>query len=328
MSIEIFEPSIEPETDGRQLVTFFLISYNQERFIREALEGAFAQTYQPLEIVLSDDCSPDRTFEIMRQVVTEYKGPHRVVLSRNERNLGLCGNVNRVLDLASGEIVVIAAGDDISSPDRVEKSWRILEENPDANCVSFQIKTIDGDGVQSPNEKTTHGPLEKYSLDDFIDRNGFNHNGASRAFRKSVYDYFGPLSVKAATEDSTTLLRCLMLGAACYSHDLVIYYRVHGGNYYASDKKHSIKYKRIYWQYLTDIALALKRGQVSNSDAGCLKGVLRRRLKENILSTDYYLSDSKVGYFYRKILYSKVFGAREKLTYFIRTIKSLMGTLK
>ena len=42
-------------------VTLAVIAYNQERFIREAIEGAFAQTYQPLEIILSDDCSSDRT---------------------------------------------------------------------------------------------------------------------------------------------------------------------------------------------------------------------------------------------------------------------------
>lgn len=39
------------------LVTFALFAYNQEKFIREAVEGAFAQTYESLEIILSDDCS-------------------------------------------------------------------------------------------------------------------------------------------------------------------------------------------------------------------------------------------------------------------------------
>ena len=42
---------------GAPLVTFALFAYNQERYVREAVEGAFAQTYQPLEIILSDDCS-------------------------------------------------------------------------------------------------------------------------------------------------------------------------------------------------------------------------------------------------------------------------------
>jgi glycosyltransferase involved in cell wall biosynthesis len=62
----------------RSLVTFALFAYNQEKYIREAVEGALAQTYEPLEIILSDDCSSDRTFETMREMAATYDGPHQV----------------------------------------------------------------------------------------------------------------------------------------------------------------------------------------------------------------------------------------------------------
>ena len=68
---------------NKPLVTFIVISYNQEAFIRDGVEGAFSQTYSPLEIVLSDDCSRDRTFEIMQELAAAYRGPHRVILNRN-----------------------------------------------------------------------------------------------------------------------------------------------------------------------------------------------------------------------------------------------------
>jgi glycosyltransferase involved in cell wall biosynthesis len=55
------------------LVTLVLFAYNQEKFIRQAMEGAFAQTYQPLEIIVSDDSSPDGTFAIM----SEWQRPIR-----------------------------------------------------------------------------------------------------------------------------------------------------------------------------------------------------------------------------------------------------------
>ena len=76
----------------KPLITFALFAYNQERFIREAVEGAFSQTYSPLEIILSDDCSPDRTFEIMKEMAAEYTGPHTIVLNRNEKNHSKFGN--------------------------------------------------------------------------------------------------------------------------------------------------------------------------------------------------------------------------------------------
>jgi cellulose synthase/poly-beta-1,6-N-acetylglucosamine synthase-like glycosyltransferase len=64
---------------GSPLITLFVYAFNHEKFIREAVEGAFAQTYNPLEIILSDDCSTDRTYEIMQEMAERYSGPHKVI---------------------------------------------------------------------------------------------------------------------------------------------------------------------------------------------------------------------------------------------------------
>ena len=61
----------------RPLVTFALLAYNQERFVREAVRAAFEQTYRPLEIILSDDCSQDGTFEVLMNMAQSYTGPHK-----------------------------------------------------------------------------------------------------------------------------------------------------------------------------------------------------------------------------------------------------------
>ena len=88
------------------LITFALLSFNQELFIREAVEGAFAQTYSPLEIILSDDCSSDGTFEIMEDMAASYKGPHKIILNRNTVNRGTGDHVNHVMKLAEGDLIV------------------------------------------------------------------------------------------------------------------------------------------------------------------------------------------------------------------------------
>ena len=113
----------------KPLLTFVVLAYNQERFIREAVEGALAQTYSPLEIILSDDCSPDQTFEIMQQMAAEYHGPHKIVLNRNETNQGIGGHVNRVMELTHGELIVMAAGDDISLPHRTQRLYGVWEDS-------------------------------------------------------------------------------------------------------------------------------------------------------------------------------------------------------
>ena len=107
-------------TTARPLVTFALFAYNQEKYIREAVESAFSQTYEPLEIILSDDCSSDRTFEIMQEMAAEYKGPHEVRVRCSEVNRGVLSHVLSVAHEANGDIFVVGAGDDISFQKRVE----------------------------------------------------------------------------------------------------------------------------------------------------------------------------------------------------------------
>ena len=109
-------------TPDRPLVTFALFAYNQEQYIREAVEGAFSQTYEPLEIILSDDCSSDRTFEIMQEMAAAYEGPHEVRVRRSQLNRGISSHFKEVIEQSSGHYIVLAAGDDISLPERATAS--------------------------------------------------------------------------------------------------------------------------------------------------------------------------------------------------------------
>ncbi len=113
------------------LATLAIFAYNQEEYIQEAIEGAFSQTYTPLQIILSDDCSSDQTFEIMRRAVLTYSGPHDLILNKTNVNLNMVGHVFSVVHKASGDLIVVAAGDDISKSNRVDslvKTW--LPERP------------------------------------------------------------------------------------------------------------------------------------------------------------------------------------------------------
>ena len=95
------------KADGEDLplVTFALFAYNQEKYIREAVEAALAQDYPNLEIILSDDCSTDRTFEVIQNIVSKYKGRHRVIHNRNQSNLGISRHLNMAFSMVSGDFV-------------------------------------------------------------------------------------------------------------------------------------------------------------------------------------------------------------------------------
>jgi len=77
--------------------SIILITYNHERFIKESLLSVLNQTYPNLEIIIADDCSSDDTRAIIKAILDQYQGKHQVILSHNDVNLGICGNINQAL---------------------------------------------------------------------------------------------------------------------------------------------------------------------------------------------------------------------------------------
>lgn len=126
-------------------VTFGLVAYNQEKYVREAIEGAFAQTFSPMEIILSDDCSTDRTFAIMEEMAASYRGPHIVIARREASNVGTVQHLMNVARAAKGELMVVAAGDDISYPDRAGALYMAWKETGAAALASWHDE-IDAEG--------------------------------------------------------------------------------------------------------------------------------------------------------------------------------------
>src|SRR5688572_20785087 len=133
----------------RPLVTFYVITYNQSRFVREAVESALAQTCSPIEILLSDDCSTDDTFEIIQETVKGYSGPHTIILNRNERNLGLSEHLNRIHELASGALIIAADGDDVSDPQRTKRCVEAWLKNGKPAALASSVSCIDAAGNAS-----------------------------------------------------------------------------------------------------------------------------------------------------------------------------------
>jgi glycosyltransferase involved in cell wall biosynthesis len=111
-------------------VTLVLIAFNQERYIDAAVEAALAQDYPNLEIILSDDHSTDATFDRMRKLAGAYRGPHQIILNQAPGGRGILAHVYHAVERSSGSLIVLAAGDDISYPNRVSRlveAWQATE---------------------------------------------------------------------------------------------------------------------------------------------------------------------------------------------------------
>lgn len=206
-------------------MTFAIFAYQQEGYIRDAVAGAFSQTYSNLQIILSDDCSSDGTFGIMTEMAESYRGCHQVVLNRNEENLGVAEHINRVIELCEGELIVAAAGDDISEPHRVEETvthW--LQKGGGAMSLYSGVTKIDGDGVASGTRN-----CQWFSHWDDVGAilSGFpTVEGASQAWHVESYRRFPPLRPDLIYEDKTVPFRMALLGSVEYIDQPLVRYRV------------------------------------------------------------------------------------------------------
>lgn len=97
------------------LISICIPTYNRPRLAREAVDSALAQTYSPLDIVVSDDSTTDATEKILGDVIDSGK----IRYTRNIYKLGQAGNVNQLFDLANGELHVLLHDDDLLLPGAV-----------------------------------------------------------------------------------------------------------------------------------------------------------------------------------------------------------------
>lgn len=196
---------------------------------REAVEAALAQDYSPLEIILSDDCSSDGTFEIMRELAASYAGPHVVRLNRNNSNLGIGSHINVMMNMVSADFVVIAAGDDVSERNRTSEFTRVwLDSGQRELSVFSSVMNIDPDG--NPLGISRRGsPIERLnSLDSHASEANFVM-GAAHGWDMRVIRDFEPLLSTIANEDVVLAARAAAIGRVCYLDEPLVRYRTNSG---------------------------------------------------------------------------------------------------
>lgn len=229
--------------------TFLLIAYNQEKYIREAIEGAFSQTFEPLEIILSDDSSCDNTYEIMLEMAASYKGPHKIITRQNKTNMGTLLHVKKAIELVSGDLLVLAAGDDISVPSRVEKIYNSWRESGSWGIFS-DFSRIDGDSIMySVHEKNNYILTSTYRLRSYIigshNKNCIMH-GATTAYDRKLFDYLLNTrdSYVLSEDGALSVLLHILDQHILYLEEPLVMYRSHSESLTNSTKK------RLTWAQL------------------------------------------------------------------------------
>lgn len=192
------------EVSSQVVVSVVCIAYNHEKYIKNALDGFLSQeTPFAVEFIIAEDCSTDRTMDIINGYRDKFNGRLRVI--RNESNLGFMENLINALDMANGKYIAICEGDDYwIDPEKLSVQVSKMDEVPgvDLSFHSSYIKyEIDG-RMDSLFCRRAHGDCV-FGIEDVINSAGSFMPTASIMIRGNAYRDLSP-SVRALYANYTT----------------------------------------------------------------------------------------------------------------------------
>jgi glycosyltransferase involved in cell wall biosynthesis len=129
------------------LVSVWVISYNQEAYIEEALQSALDQNYPNLEVVVSDDASTDATPALIAAMAQRHPG--KLVPILNAVNGGITANSNIALRQCRGKYIAFMGGDDVLLPGKIAAQVAWMEADADRALCGHQVEVFYEDGTQS-----------------------------------------------------------------------------------------------------------------------------------------------------------------------------------
>lgn len=228
-------PPASPPVTGRPLVSIIMANYRGGRFLEAALTSALSQTAGNIEIIVSDDASPDNSVEIIRSVMAK---DDRVKLIEAPQNGGPAKARNRALDAARGEWIAIVDSDDYQHPQRLERLLKAAHDH-DADLVADDLLHFHDDGSQPISFlMLDHGLTRPFDLTTelFVRANTARSGLPTLGYLKPLIrrDILGDLRYDAGlkvAEDYDLVVRLLARGAKAYViPDPTYLYRRHGGS--------------------------------------------------------------------------------------------------
>lgn len=221
------------------LVTVGIVTYNSAKTVLETLESAKAQTYQNIELVISDDASTDNTVELCREWIEKNADRFiRTEILTVSVNTGIPGNCNREIAAARGEYLKSIAGDDILLPNCIEDNVAFMQKNPEAQIVFSRVKEFCGNAnereffEEQPDDKN-RDYLEKSAREQFeaLVKEKF-WVPAPSGFVKTEFLKQNPYNENyPAMEDLPQWCKLTVAGTRLYFMDkLTVLYRVNSGS--------------------------------------------------------------------------------------------------
>ena len=268
---------------SRPKVSVFMVTYNHEPFIAQAIESVVMQkTDFTFELIIAEDCSTDRTREIALDYQSKY--PHIIKVKQNERNIGGMKNFTQVFQLCSGEYIALLDGDDYWTSDKkLAEQVKYLSQNEDCSICWHPMIVLHEDGSQEPivSHQYSKYKNEKKSV-NFLIYSNFMHtssimfkNGLVSEFPEWVYDLpmcDYPLNLLLSRHG---LIGCVdrVMGT----------YRIHSGGVWSSTKID----KRVYHiEKFAEMLLAFNRFTKYEFDRDIQLSIFKKTMTMEFFSED------------------------------------------
>jgi glycosyltransferase involved in cell wall biosynthesis len=257
---------MSPPPDAAIAVSVLVVTYNHERFLRQALDSALAQQLpQHFEILVSEDCSTDGT----RAIVQEYadRHPHLVRLLLSERNLHSNEVVARGFRAARGRYVALLDGDDYwTSDDKLRAQVAFLDARRDVTICFHNVEVVDERSQSSGRLWNAPGQPEMSGLHEllrgnFMATSSVVYRRAAVAEVPAWYDRFFPVT------DWPLHVLYARVGRIGYLDRTLGAYRLHGGGLFSTlGEREKLEanahfYRRLRACSSREVAAEIARGQ-------------------------------------------------------------------
>ena len=198
------------------LISVMMPTYNNAKYIKQAIESVYAQKYGNLEIIVVDDGSTDNTKEILKQ----YKNIKYFYIEHK----GISFARNTALANSKGEYVAFCDSDDYWLPEKLNTQVQYFKEHPNCEIVFTKYENIFENDELKKNKRAMHEKLIEDSFKQYL---------PSTILRKDLFDRFGTFDENfSGIEDAEFIYRISMKGINIKHYIDKVFYirRIHGNN--------------------------------------------------------------------------------------------------
>lgn len=141
-------------------ISVIIPCYNVEQYVEGAIGSLLVQTHTNLEVICLDDCSTDNTYVILQNL---QKKDSRICVYKNEENIGVIKTLNKLISIATSDIIVRMDSDDYFEPTRIEELYTASQKY-ECNLVSSDYSVIDKEDKIISNHKGLYLPTLHNSI--------------------------------------------------------------------------------------------------------------------------------------------------------------------